>query len=237
MPVSLYDSALYSKRFPSGDMARLFSDTAIVRAAMLVIGTLAKISGSRDEIPQLAAGAIHRASMELQIDPAGLAEGTSTDGTFVPALIESFSSLMQAPEFTPYVGQGLSAKEIEATARNLRLRQAFDMIHSALGNAGTEQRKDTICHVVSSDAALGQEMGQALNLSAGSYNENDAARAALQECIDLIGSLTLTTDDAKDQADLTIAVSKTALSLDRTSVYDHTVPLVMTALATLVVQK
>ena len=37
---------------------------------MLVEGTLAKLQGKAGTIPEISAQAIHRASLELQIDPA-----------------------------------------------------------------------------------------------------------------------------------------------------------------------
>ncbi len=73
MAASLFDSANYAKLFPVGDAGRLFTDTAEVRAMMLVEGTLAKLQGKAGIIPEISAQAIHRASLELQIDPAGLA--------------------------------------------------------------------------------------------------------------------------------------------------------------------
>ena len=46
MAASVFDSALYGKLFSSGDAARLFSDTAEVRAMLLVEGALAKVQGA-----------------------------------------------------------------------------------------------------------------------------------------------------------------------------------------------
>ena len=45
MAASLFDSPNYAKLFPVGDAGRLFTDTAEVRAMMLVEGTLAKLQG------------------------------------------------------------------------------------------------------------------------------------------------------------------------------------------------
>jgi len=39
---------------------------------MLVEGSLAKVQGTLGIIPEISAAAIHRASLELQIDPSGL---------------------------------------------------------------------------------------------------------------------------------------------------------------------
>ena len=45
MPATPFDSAHLSGLFPTGETARLFSDSAEVRAMMLVEGALAHIGG------------------------------------------------------------------------------------------------------------------------------------------------------------------------------------------------
>ncbi|NBR88835.1 MAG: adenylosuccinate lyase family protein, partial [Rhodobacteraceae bacterium] len=45
MAASLFDSTLYARLFPAGDVGRLFADSAEVRAMMLVEGALAKVQG------------------------------------------------------------------------------------------------------------------------------------------------------------------------------------------------
>jgi 3-carboxy-cis,cis-muconate cycloisomerase len=47
MSVSPFDSALYRDLFGDAEIARLFSDTAEVRAMMLVLGALAKAQGAQ----------------------------------------------------------------------------------------------------------------------------------------------------------------------------------------------
>ena len=98
MAASLFDSALYGKLFNAGEAGRLFTDSAEVRAMLLVEGALAKAQGEMGIIPELSARAIHRATMELQVDPGGLAEATGSNGVSVPALVTAFRGLMQAPE-------------------------------------------------------------------------------------------------------------------------------------------
>ena len=98
MPATPFDSAHLHPLFPTGDVARLFSDTAEVRAMMLVEGTLAQVQAAHGVIPEVSAKAIHRASLELQIDPGGLAQATGENGVSTPALVAAFRQLMQAPE-------------------------------------------------------------------------------------------------------------------------------------------
>ena len=62
MAASVFDSALFAKLFPTGEAARLFSDSAAVRAMLLVEGALAKVQGAAGLIPETSAAAIHRAS-------------------------------------------------------------------------------------------------------------------------------------------------------------------------------
>ncbi|MFW2541084.1 class-II fumarase/aspartase family protein [Primorskyibacter sp. 2E107] len=125
MPASPFDSAHLHTLFPTGETARLFSDSAEVRAMMLVEGTLAKVQGAHGVIPEISAAAIHRASLELQIDPGGLASATGENGVSTPALVAAFRDLMQAPEHAQYLHWGATSQDIQDTALMLRLRQAL----------------------------------------------------------------------------------------------------------------
>ncbi|MBL3701275.1 adenylosuccinate lyase family protein [Sulfitobacter sp. BDSS02] len=132
MAASVFDSALYGKLFSPGDAARLFSDTAEVRAMLLVEGALAKVQGALGVIPELSAKAIHRASMELQIDPGGLAQATGSNGVSVPALVSAFRGEMNAPEHAQYMHWGCTSQDIQDTALMLRLRQALGLVENDL---------------------------------------------------------------------------------------------------------
>lgn len=132
MAASVFDSPLYAKLFPTGDMGRLFSDTAEVRAMMLVEGSLAKVQGALGVIPELSAAAIHRASLELQIDPAGLGPATGQNGVSVPGLVAEFRKLMQAPEHAQYLHFGATSQDIIDTALMLRVRQLLGLQEAAL---------------------------------------------------------------------------------------------------------
>lgn len=132
MTASAFDSALLHRLFPTGDCQRLFSDSAEVRAMMLVEGTLAKVQGTAGIIPELSAAAIHRASLELQIDPGGLAAETGRNGVSVPALVAAFRTLMQAPEHAQYLHWGATSQDIIDTALMLRLRQVLGLYQDSL---------------------------------------------------------------------------------------------------------
>ncbi len=136
MPASPIDSAVYGGLFGGTETARLFTDSAEVRAMMLVLGALAKVQGQIGLIPQVSGEAIHRASMELQIDPSALSDGAATSGVPLPALVAAFREAMQAPEHAQFVHWGATSQDILDTALALRLRQALAVF---------DQRMATIC--------------------------------------------------------------------------------------------
>lgn len=132
MPGSVFDSALYGRLFPTGEVGRLFTDSAEVRAMLLVEGALAKAQGARGLIPETAATQIHRAAMEAAIDPSSLAEATGTNGVSVPALVGAFRAAIPAPEARAFVHWGATSQDIQDTGLMLRLRQALALIEADL---------------------------------------------------------------------------------------------------------
>ncbi|MEX3314684.1 lyase family protein [Sulfitobacter sp. PS-8MA] len=125
MAASVFDSALYARLFDCGEAGRLFTDSAAVRAMLLIEGALAKVQGAQGVIPELSAAAIHRASLEIRVDPGALAEATGQNGVSVPALLDQFRAEMQAPEHAQYVHWGATSQDILDSALMLRLRQAL----------------------------------------------------------------------------------------------------------------
>lgn len=132
MAGSVFDSPLYARLFPVGGVGRLFSDSADIRAMLLVEGALAKAQGARGIIPADSAEAIARAAMEVQIDPATLAAPTGENGVCVPGLVAAFRHEMQAPDHAQYVHWGATSQDIMDTAQMLRLRQALALIETDL---------------------------------------------------------------------------------------------------------
>jgi 3-carboxy-cis,cis-muconate cycloisomerase len=123
MSASVFDSPLYAHLFPTGDAGRLFSDTAAIRAMLLVEGALANAQGAQGVIPELSAKAIQRATMEIQIDPGAIARATGENGVSVPGLVAAFRAEMNAPEHAQFVHWGATSQDIIDTALMLRLRQ------------------------------------------------------------------------------------------------------------------
>jgi len=130
MAGSIFDSQLYAALFPTGEVGRLFTDSAAIRAMLLVEGALAKVQGEQGVIPEDSGAAIHRASLEVQIEPGALAQVTGQNGVAVPALVAAFRDEMQAPEHAQYVHWGATSQDIIDTGLMLRLRQSLVQIEA-----------------------------------------------------------------------------------------------------------
>lgn len=135
MSVTPFDSALYRQLFGDDEIARLFSDTAEIRAMMLVMGTLAKLQGKAGVIPETSGQFLYRAAMEVQIDPAGLAAATGQNGVTVPGLVTAFRTALEAPDHAPYLHWGATSQDVQDTGLMLRLRQALMLIEARAARA------------------------------------------------------------------------------------------------------
>jgi len=159
MAASLFDSPLYAKLFDTSEAGRLFSDSAAIRAMLLVEGALAKVQGSLGVIPDLSAAAIHRASMEIQIDPGAIAKATGENGVCVPGLVAAFRAEMNAPEHAQFVHWGATSQDIIDTALMLRLRQALALteadLREILNNLG--QQAEEHAHLPMAARTYGQQ--------------------------------------------------------------------------------
>lgn len=132
MPASPVDSAIYRDLFGDAEISALFTDSAEVRAMMLVEGALAKVQGTMGMIPEVSGAAIHRAAMEQAIDPSVLADGAGGSGVPVPALVDAMRKAMEAPEHAQYVHWAATSQDIVDTGLALRLRQALTLIEGRL---------------------------------------------------------------------------------------------------------
>jgi 3-carboxy-cis,cis-muconate cycloisomerase len=132
MPASPLDSALYRDLFGDADLARLFTDSAEVRAMLLVEGALARVQGELGVIPADSAAFLHRASLEVQIDPAALSAETGANAVPVPALVAAFRKVLQAPEHAQWLHWGATSQDIIDTALMLRLRQVIALYDARL---------------------------------------------------------------------------------------------------------
>ncbi|MBT9384519.1 adenylosuccinate lyase family protein [Pseudooceanicola sp. CBS1P-1] len=132
MAGSVHDSTIYSKLFDCGEAGRLFTDSAEVRSMVIVEGALAKAQGALGIIPELSAKFIHRASLELPIDPSGLNAGAAKNGVPVPGLVSAFRKAMEAPEHAQFVHWGATSQDIADTGQMLRLRQLLLLCEDGL---------------------------------------------------------------------------------------------------------
>ena len=132
MPATPLDSALYRDLFGDAEVGQLFTDTAEIRAMMLVEGALAKVQGELGVIPETSAHAIHRAAHELQLDPASLAEPAGRNGVAVPGFVAAFREEMNAPELAQYLHWGATSQDIIDTGLALRLRQALSILDARI---------------------------------------------------------------------------------------------------------
>jgi 3-carboxy-cis,cis-muconate cycloisomerase len=127
MPAAPADSALYRPLFGDDAIAQFFTDSAEIRAMVLVQGELALVQGRLGLIPAEAAAFIHRAAREVQIDPASLAAETAQNGVPVPGLIAAFRKATGNPEAMQYLHWGATSQDIMDTALALRLRRVMDL--------------------------------------------------------------------------------------------------------------
>ncbi|OUS08382.1 hypothetical protein A9Q96_02705 [Rhodobacterales bacterium 52_120_T64] len=132
MTFSPFDSPIYSTLYGDPEVRTLFTDSAEVRAMLLVEGTLAKVQGELGLIPLDSALYIHRASMEVQVDPAGLATGMAESGNPVQALVAAFGKAMEAPDHAKYIHWEARSQDILDTALVLRLRQFLRLVGARL---------------------------------------------------------------------------------------------------------
>lgn len=132
MAGSVHDGQIYSKLFDAGEAGRLFTDGAEVRSMLIVEGALAKAQGKLGIIPEVSAAFIHRASLEIPLDPGGLAEGAGKNGVPVPSLVAEFRKAMEAPEHAQYVHWGATSQDIADSGQMLRLRQLLVLCEDGL---------------------------------------------------------------------------------------------------------
>ncbi|SLN49646.1 lyase family protein [Roseisalinus antarcticus] len=210
MAASLFDSAIYRDLVTDRETAALFSDSAEVRAMLIVLGALARAQGAAGVIPEISAGAIHRASMELQIDPGGLARATGRDAVAVPELARQFRDLMQAPEHAQWVHFGATSQDIMDTALALRLRQVLARAEDRLAALMLALARQAEAHATLPMA--GRTFGQAATpTSFGAVAAGwGGALPALADRLDALRPLLLTTQLAGSAGTLSAMAPETA---------------------------
>lgn len=135
MSASPFDSLIHARLFGDAELGRLFSDTAEIRAMMLVLGALASAQGKAGVIPEVSGAFLQRAAMEVQIDPAGLAQSVGENGVSVPGLVAAMRKALEAPEHAAFLHWGATSQDIQDTGLMLRARQALALIEARLMRA------------------------------------------------------------------------------------------------------
>lgn len=153
MSLSPFDSALYGRMFGDAEIAALFSDSAEVRAMMLVLGTLAKVQGRAGVIPEPSGAFLDRAMREGLIDAGGLAEATGRNGVTVPGLVAALRKSIEAPEHGQYLHWGATSQDIQDTGLMLRLRRVLDVMEGRLATALTALADLAEAHAATPQAA------------------------------------------------------------------------------------
>jgi len=149
MPAAPADSALYRQLLGDDETAALFTDSAEIRAMLLVEGALARVQGAAGMIPAAAAAAIDRASREAQIDPAALGASTAANGVPVPGLLAAFRNEIGDPQAAQYLHWGATSQDIADTGLVLRLRRVL-----ALWDARLEALTQTLGRLAQDHADL-----------------------------------------------------------------------------------
>jgi 3-carboxy-cis,cis-muconate cycloisomerase len=132
MATTPFDSGLYRDLFHDPEIGSLLSDSAEIRAMMLVEGALAKAQGALGIIPELSAAYLERSAREIQIDPGGLAQATGQNGVPVPGLVAAMRKAMEAPEHAQYLHWGATTQDIMDSGLALRLRQVLALYEARL---------------------------------------------------------------------------------------------------------
>lgn len=127
MPASPADSAIYRDLLGDAETAALFTDSAEIRAMLLVEGALARVQGDMGMIPAEAAAFIDRAAREVMIDPSALAAATAENGVPVPGFLATFRKAADAHGPMAYLHWGATSQDIMDTALALRLRRVLDL--------------------------------------------------------------------------------------------------------------
>lgn len=221
MTFSPFDSPIYSVLYGDAEVRALFTDSAEVRAMLLVEGTLAKVQGELGVIPLESALYIHRASMEVQIDPAGLAAGMAEVGNPGSALVAAFAKAMEAPEHSKFIHWGVNAQDVTDTALVLRLRQYLRIICARLeelkSSLNNKEISPLTLHLEQLDKIQSKLLVVQFNTRLGAEDQGDKMReieSALAETLKLSTSASQLDSLRKHMAEFVSIISQITKTLD-----------------------
>ncbi len=213
MTFSPFDSPIYATIYGDPEVRALFTDSAEVRAMLLVEGTLAKVQGELGLIPLDSALYIHRASMEVQVDPAGLAVGMAQSGSPVPALVAAFGKAMEAPDHAKYIHYGARSQDILDTALVLRLRQYLRILDTRLEMLADKSGFSELAKL-RQQLHAGQDKLLVVRFAGnGDISENTEVEAALAQALKLAKPADPSDFSHEGIADLAAMVSRITVTL------------------------
>ena len=129
--ISPFDGAPAAGLYGDPEIAALFDGAAEVRAMLLVEGALAEVEAALGIIPEASGSAIGRASGEIEIDAAALADGMAKAGVPVAALVAAFRRELGATH-GPWLHWGATSQDIVDTGLMLRLRSVIEILDGRL---------------------------------------------------------------------------------------------------------
>ena len=124
-------SSYLSSVFTDDKVADILSDRFMVRAMLIIEGSLADAQGQLGIIPAEAAARISLTARQLPLDPSVLGGGMIRDGVPIPALIDILREALP-PEAAPFVHYGATSQDIMDTATVLQHRAIITLIEERL---------------------------------------------------------------------------------------------------------
>lgn len=124
-------SSYLSSVFTDDKVADILSDRFMVRAMLIVEGSLADAQGQLGIIPAEAAARISLTARQLPLEPSVLGGGMIRDGVPIPALIDILREALP-PEAAPFVHYGATSQDIMDTATVLQHRAIITLIEERL---------------------------------------------------------------------------------------------------------
>ena len=132
MTVSPFDSALYGLHFGDAELGRLFSDAEDVRRMVLFERVLARVEGRLGVIPTDAGIAIDRDLDGVVPDMGRLAQGVTSAGVPVPALVAALRQGLHK-DHGQWVHWGATSQDVIDTAHTIGLAEAIPVLEARLG--------------------------------------------------------------------------------------------------------
>ncbi|MEP2706178.1 MAG: lyase family protein [Roseibium sp.] len=127
MPVSLFNSPVFSGLYSDEELVRLLDDAADIEQMIRFERSLAKVQGDLGIIPKGSADQIEAALDTLNIAPEALASGTTSAGVPVPALVAELRKRI-GEEAGSWVHWGATSQDVMDTATVLQVKACLAVL-------------------------------------------------------------------------------------------------------------